>query len=71
MSEEIVIAKRVSATESAKELIRKLTAEHGEIAFLQSGGCCECSGPLCMPANELRPSAMDVILGELEGATIK
>ncbi|HSR02725.1 MAG TPA: DUF779 domain-containing protein [Methylophilaceae bacterium] len=62
-------AERVSATPTAKELIRKLTAEHGEIAFLQSGGCCEGSGPLCMPANEMRPSAMDVILGQLEGAT--
>ncbi len=60
---------RVSATESAKALIRQLTAKHGEIVFLQSGGCCEGSGPLCMPANELRPSAMDVILGTLEGAT--
>lgn len=60
---------RVSATESAKDLIHKLTAEHGEIAFLQSGGCCEGSGPLCMPVNEMRPSAMDVILGTLEGAT--
>lgn len=62
-------AERVSATPAAKELIRKLTAEHGEIAFLQSGGCCEGSGPLCMPVNEMRPSAMDVILGSLEGAT--
>lgn len=64
-----MIIERVSATESAKALIRQLTAKHGEIVFLQSGGCCEGSGPLCMPANELRPSAMDVILGTLEGAT--
>jgi len=64
-----MITERVSATESAKALIRQLTAKHGEIVFLQSGGCCEGSGPLCMPANELRPSAMDVILGTLEGAT--
>jgi len=64
-----MIIERVSATESAKALIRELTAKHGEIVFLQSGGCCEGSGPLCMPANELRPSAMDVILGTLEGAT--
>ena len=64
-----MIIERVSAAESAKALIRQLTAKHGEIVFLQSGGCCEGSGPLCMPANELRPSAMDVILGTLEGAT--
>jgi uncharacterized protein len=63
-----MIAERVSATPAAQALIKKLTTEHGPIAFLQSGGCCEGSGPLCMPVNELRPSAMDVILGTLEGA---
>jgi uncharacterized protein (DUF779 family) len=62
------MTERISATPPAKELIRKLTAEHGPIVFLQSGGCCEGSGPLCMPAHELKPSAMDVILGHLEGA---
>jgi len=56
---------RVSATPSAQALITQLTEQHGPIIFLQSGGCCEGSGPLCMPANEHRPSAMDVILGEL------
>ncbi len=63
------MATRVSATPAAQTLISKLTAEHGPIVFLQSGGCCEGSGPLCMPKHELKPSAMDVILGELnEGA---
>lgn len=59
---------RVSATDSAVELIKKLTAQHGPIIFFQSGGCCEGSGPLCMPANEFRPSPTDVILGNLAGA---
>lgn len=56
---------RVSATPPAQALIKKLTDEHGPIVFLQSGGCCEGSGPLCMPAAELNASAMDVVLGEL------
>lgn len=59
---------RVSATDSAIALIKKLTAQHGPIIFFQSGGCCEGSGPLCMPANEFRPSPTDVILGNLAGA---
>lgn len=59
------MAERVSATPSAIALIDRLTAEFGPIAFLQSGGCCEGSGPLCMPANEFRGSAADVILGTL------
>jgi len=59
---------RISATPSAIELIQKLSAQYGPLIFMQSGGCCEGSGPLCMPANEFRPSPSDVILGEIAGA---
>lgn len=59
---------RVSATPKALELIQKLTAEHGAIVFFQSGGCCEGSVPLCLPANEFKPGASDVKLGEIGGA---
>jgi uncharacterized protein len=59
------MATRVSATPPAIGLIDQLTAEHGEIVFLQSGGCCEGSGPLCMPKNEFHPSPSDVVLGVL------
>ncbi len=59
------MAERLSATPPALALIDKLTAEHGEIIFLQSGGCCEGSGPLCMPKNEFHASTSDVILGVL------
>ena len=64
------MTERVSATPPAQELIRKLTAEHGPIVFLQSGGCCEGSGPMCMPAHELKPSAVDVILGTLNDGAV-
>lgn len=59
------MAERLSATQSALVLIDKLTAQYGEIIFLQSGGCCEGSGPLCMPKNEFHASASDVVLGVL------
>lgn len=62
------MTERVSATPAAIALIQQLTAKHGPIIFLQSGGCCEGSGPLCMPANEFRPSPSDVKLGEISGA---
>ena len=62
------MTERVSATPAAEELIQKLTAQFGPIVFFQSGGCCEGSGPLCMPANEFKPSPSDVILGEVAGA---
>lgn len=60
-----MMAERVSATPAALKLIDELTAQYGPIIFLQSGGCCEGSGPLSMPANEFHPSASDVILGKL------
>lgn len=60
---------RVSATPSALALIERLTHEHGEIVFLQSGGCCEGSGPMCMLKREFNPSTSDVILGSWPNAT--
>lgn len=59
------MATRVSVTPAAQALIDELVAKFGPIIFFQSGGCCEGSGPLCMPANEFRPGAADVILGKL------
>lgn len=59
------MTERISATPAAVELIQKLATQHGPLIFLQSGGCCEGSGPLCMPANEFKPSPSDVILGEV------
>ncbi len=62
------MAERVSATPAAQALIEQLTQKFGDLVFLQSGGCCEGSGPMCMPANEFRPSPSDVRLGELGSA---
>lgn len=62
------MSERLSATPAAIELIHKLTAQYGPILFLQSGGCCEGSVPLCIPANEFKPSPSDVVVGEIEGA---
>lgn len=64
------MAERVSATPAAQALISKLTQEHGPIVFFQSGGCCEGSGPLCMPAHEFKPSPSDVKLGVLNDGAI-
>lgn len=59
------MAERVSATPSASTLIQQLIAQHGPIIFFQSGGCCEGSVPLCLPANEFKPGAADIKLGEI------
>ena len=62
------MTERISATPSAVKLIEQLSAQYGPIVFIQSGGCCEGSGPLCIPVNEFKPSPTDVILGEIAGA---
>lgn len=62
------MATRISGTPPAVELIKKLTAQFGPIIFFQSGGCCEGSGPMCMPAHEFRKTPSDVKVGEVEGA---
>ncbi len=60
-------APRVTATEAAAELIRRLVACHGPLMFHQSGGCCDGSAPMCYPRGEFRLGARDVLLGEIEG----
>lgn len=35
--------------------------------FVQSGGCCAGSTPMCFPAGEFFVGAGDILLGEIEG----
>lgn len=58
----------VSATREALEVIRRLEATHGPLMFFQSGGCCDGSSPMCLPAGELPLGAGDLCLGEIGGA---
>ena len=58
---------RVTITEAAAETLRRLQANHGELIFHQSGGCCDGSAPMCFPAREFRVGTHDVLLGTLEG----
>jgi uncharacterized protein (DUF779 family) len=62
------MARRVSCTPAAAELIGKLKALHGcELMFHQSGGCCDGSAPMCYPAGEFKVGQSDVLLGEIDG----
>ncbi len=58
---------QVLATEAAIQLIRKLRAQHGELMFHQSGGCCDGSSPMCYPRNEFLTGDSDIQLGEVDG----
>ena len=56
---------RIGSTESANDLLRKLTSGNGPLMFHQSGGCCDGSSPMCYPVGEFRVGGADVLLGEL------
>ncbi len=58
----------VTATPAALELIGRLSAAHGPLAFHQSAGCCDGSAPMCLHAEELPAGRYDIRLGELAGA---
>ncbi len=61
---------RVDATAAAIDLVRRLKAEHGNLMFFQSGGCCDGSSPMCYPDGEMRIGERDVLLGEIEGCRV-
>ena len=59
---------RVAITPAAAEIIDRLRAEHGELMFHQSGGCCDGSAPMCFPEGDLYlDDDNDVLLGEVHG----
>ena len=59
---------RVVATDAALDFIREIQADHPEILFHQSGGCCDGSSPMCYPQGDFIVSERDVLLGEIGGA---
>jgi uncharacterized protein len=58
---------RVEITPEALTVLASLRAEHGELLFHQSGGCCDGSAPMCYPAREFRVGSRDVRLGTVGG----
>lgn len=65
MNEPATVA-RVVATDSAVELLTKLSELHGGLMIHQSGGCCDGSAPMCYPVGEYRVGQRDVLVGEVE-----
>ena len=58
---------RVLITPAAAALVEELVAEHGELLFHQSGGCCDGSSPMCYPRSDFRVGSRDVFLGRIAG----
>lgn len=61
---------RVTASPEARALIAEIKADHGEILFHQSGGCCDGSSPMCYPADDFKIGQNDVCLGEVDGVKV-
>ena len=58
---------RVRATDAALAAIGRLRARHGPLVFVQSGGCCDGSSPICLCEGEILLGPDDVLIGELAG----
>lgn len=56
---------QVVCTAAATALMNKLAAQHGELMFHQSGGCCDGSSPMCYPRGEFLVGNGDVLLATL------
>ena len=67
MSETVQPA-RITATPAARQAIARLRAARGEpVMFVQSGGCCAGSTPMCYAAGEFVVGDVDVLLGDIDG----
>ena len=55
---------RVQVTPAALVAIERLAAEHGPLVFLQSGGCCDGSSPICVRSGDLPIGPGDVRVGD-------
>ena len=53
----------MSATPPVLELLERLAARYGPLVIHQSGGCCDGSSPICLPADELPAGPHDILLG--------
>lgn len=61
---------RVTATPAALAFIAEIRADHPDILFHQSGGCCDGSSPMCYPADDFIVGDHDVKLGEIGGVPV-
>lgn len=59
--------KRIEVTDTAKEVIKQLVEEHGDLMFYQAGGCCEGSQPQCFHKGGFYPRTNDAMIGMVEG----
>ncbi|MEO6116476.1 MAG: DUF779 domain-containing protein [Pseudolysinimonas sp.] len=61
---------RITATAAARQAIARLQADRGHrVMFIQSGGCCAGSTPMCYADGEFVIGDIDVLLGDIDGCS--
>lgn len=61
------MSETVTVTEAARALIAQLQARYGSLIFMQLGGCCDGSSPMCLREGDLLLGQGDLLLGNIEG----
>jgi uncharacterized protein (DUF779 family) len=60
---------RIQATPAARAALEAVRArEGGQVMFVQSGGCCAGSVPMCFPDGEYLTGDGDELLGDIDGS---
>jgi len=60
---------RITATPAARKAVTALRAARGApVMFVQSGGCCAGSTPMCFPDGEFITGDVDILLGDIDGS---
>lgn len=68
--EVVMRIERVVATDAARALLAEIRADHGDVMFVQSGGCCDGSAPMCFRDGDYKVGASDILLGAVDGAEV-
>ena len=66
---DVTVPDRVTATPAARSALAALRAARGgSVMFVQSGGCCAGSTPMCFPDGEFLVGDVDLLLGDIDGS---
>ena len=58
---------RVAITEQAATIVAQIQEKNPTLIFHQSGGCCDGSSPMLLPADDFYLDDSDILLGEIAG----
>lgn len=63
-------SEKVVITDAGRALLAELRAEHGEVVFQLSAGCCDGTGAMCFKESSAFIGAKDIKLGDADGADV-